>query len=464
MQKILLLLCFVFISSFQLANAQVNEKDSLFISRLHTTGLSEGQSYEWLRHLCLEIGHRLSGSPQAAAAVEYTKQMLDTLGLDKVWLQPCMVTHWVRGDKEVVYMKSPTSHEKTPLTALALGNSVGTGPDGLRAEVIEVNGIEALKKMDRKDIEGKIVFFNKPMDPNKINTFEAYGEAVGQRYAGPAIAADMGAVAAVVRSVTTSLDDYPHTGMTQHRDAAINIPAVAISTIAANALSSALKKERTNVYIRTTSQMLPDVSSFNVIGEIRGSEKPNEVILVGGHLDSWDVGQGAHDDGAGVVQSMEVLYLLKKMGYHPKRTIRCVLFMNEENGGGGGHAYAEASKKSGEFPMLSIESDAGGFTPRGFSFEGDKEEDLKLKFLKIRQWSELMDQYHLDLNLGGSGSDIGPLKDQGGVLSGFHPDSQRYFNYHHTASDVFEAVNQRELELGAISMTALVYLADRWGL
>ena len=463
MQKILLILGCAFLSSWTMAQSPTNAKDSFFVSRLHSVGLTEGQSYEWLRHLCLNIGHRLSGSSQAALAVDYTKQMLDTMGLDSVWLQPCMVTHWVRGDKEVVYMKSPNTHIEIPLTALALGNSVGTGPAGIRAEVIEVYGVEALEKMDRKDVEGKIVFFNKPMDPNKLNTFEAYGAAVGQRYRGPAVAADMGAVAALVRSVTTSLDDYPHTGVTMYRDTAKNIPAVAISTQAANALSNALKKERTNLFIRTTSQMLPKVGSYNVIGEIRGSEKPNEVILVGGHLDSWDVGQGAHDDGAGCVQSMEVLHLLKKMDYHPKRTIRCVLFMNEENGGAGGDEYARISKGSDEFPMLSIESDAGGFTPRGFTFDGEQP-DFDLMMAKVRTWSGVLDDYQLYLKPGGSGADIGPLKDQGGLLSGFHPDSQRYFDYHHAATDVFEAVNERELELGAIAMAALVYLADRWGL
>ncbi len=445
------------------ATAQSNEKDSLFIHRLHAAGLSDGKSYAWLQHLCLQIGHRLSGSTQAARAVDYTRQELESLGLDRVWLQPCMVPYWVRGDKEVVYMKSPTSHREIPLTALALGNSVGTGPDGIRAEVIEVQGVEALEKMDSAEVKGKIIFFNKPMDPTKLNTFEAYGGAVGQRYRGPALAADKGAVAAIVRSVTTSLDDYPHTGVTMYREDGPNIPAVAISTLAANALSETLKKERMNLYVRTTCQMLPPVESHNVIGEIRGYEKPNEIILVGGHLDSWDVGHGAHDDGAGCVQAMEVLYLLKKVGYQPKRTIRCVLFMNEENGGAGAEAYAQASKESGELPLLSIESDAGGFTPRGFSFDGE-EVKFDPMFAKVRQWSGLLDDYYLGIWKGGSGADIAPLKDQGGLLSGYRPDSQRYFDFHHAATDVFEAVNQRELELGAIAMASLVYLVDRWGL
>ncbi len=215
--------------------------------------------------------------------------------------------------------------------------------------------------------------------------------------------------------------------------------------------------------MKTNCQMLPDAPSFNVIGEIRGSERPDSVIVIGGHLDSWDVGHGAHDDGAGCVQSMDVLRILKTSGYRPRHTIRCVLFMNEENGLRGGRKYAEEAKRKSEFHLCAIESDAGGFTPRGFTFEGDDAVVAKL-YEKVSGYAPLFEPYGLTFSRGGSGADIGPLRGMKGLLSGYSPDSQRYFDIHHTAADTFDKVNRRELELGAASMAALVYLIDKYGL
>ncbi len=445
------------------AQSTDQDKDAFFIRNIYDEALTNGNCYHWLHHLTTQIGGRLAGSPQAAAAVAYTQQMLDTLGLDEVRLQPCTVPHWVRGDEEQVRIVNSRTLGSVELNALSLGNSVGTGPGGLTAEVIEVHDLSQLEELGPTALKGKIVFFNRPMDPTQIRTFNAYGGAVDQRVFGPTEAAKQGAVAAIVRSMTTRLDDVPHTGVTVYREGNLKIPALAISTNDAELLSSLLQKESIRVYLRNTCQTFPDKESFNVIGEIKGSTHPDEIILVGGHLDSWDVGQGAHDDGAGCVQSMDVLHLLRRIGYQPKRTIRCVLFMNEENGLGGGLAYAEASNKKGEYHLAAIESDAGGFTPRGFRTDAH-ESVFKEKLKKATEWLPLLEPYGLDITTGGSGADISPLKSQKGLLVGFAPDSQRYFDYHHTAIDTIDAVNKRELELGAAAITALVYLIDKYGL
>lgn len=442
------------------AQEQENE-DAIFIRKIHDKILTDGSAYQWLNHLTTQIGGRLAGSPQAAEAVNYTRAMLDSLQLDSVWLQPCKVPHWVRGEKEEVHIV--TSAATITLPALALGNSVATTASGIQAEVIEVQSLEEVEKLGVENIKGKIVFYNRPMNPKQIRTFNAYGGAVDQRVNGPSQAARFGAVGTLVRSVTTLHDDHPHTGVMVNKEGIAKIPAVAISTNAAEMLSKMLKEKKVTVYIKTNCKTLPEADSYNVIGEIRGSTHPDEIILVGGHLDSWDVGQGAHDDGAGCVHAMEVIRTLKELDYRPKRTIRCVLFMNEENGLAGGLAYAKASDENKEYHLAAVESDAGGFTPRGFSFDA-KNEVFAEKFLKTQDWLPLLEPYGLALNKGGSGADISPLKSQKGLLVGFRPDSQRYFDYHHTETDTFEAINQRELELGAAAITSLIYLIDKHGL
>lgn len=463
MKKLFFTLFFVFYTFLPLfAQDSTTEEDAFYIRTIFDKALTEGQCYTWLEHLTTKIGGRLAGSPQAAAAVEYTMQMLDTLGLDSVWLEPCMVPHWVRGDKEQVRIINSNTLGSINLNALALGNSVATPKKGILAEVIEVKSLDEVDQLGKAGIEGKIVFYNRPMEATQLRTFNAYGGAVDQRVNGPARASRYGAVATLVRSMTTKLDNVPHTGVTVFNDDP-PIPALAISTNDSELLSSLLKKEKVKVFISTNCKKLKDKLSYNVVGEIRGNEKPEEIILVGGHLDSWDVGSGAHDDGAGCVHSMDVLQILKRLNYKPKRTIRCVLFMNEENGLVGGLAYAEASNKKGEFHLAAIESDAGGFTPRGFSVDGDGSIFTE-RFKNVIKWFPLLEAYDLTFSKGGSGADISPLKSQKGLLFGFRPDSQRYFDYHHTAKDNMDAVNKRELELGAASITSLVYLIDKYGL
>lgn len=437
------------------------EEDSLNIRNLYDMSLLQGQSYEWLDHLSNNIGGRLSGSVNAERAVKYTKEELEELELDSVWLQPVMVPKWTRGLPEHAYIQAEGGNT-TPVNIVALGGSEPTPDTGLRAEVIEVNGIEDLENYGTDGIKGKIVFFNRPMRPELIHTFEAYGGCVDQRYSGAAEAAKYGAVGVIVRSLSHKIDEYPHTGSMSYGDLPFEkrIPAAAISTKDAEYLSGLLSlNQKTSLYFKMNCNNHEDVQSYNVIGEIKGSEYPDEIMVVGGHLDSWDLGDGAHDDGAGVVQSMEVLRLFKKSGITPKRTLRVVLFMNEENGLRGGRKYAEVAKRKNERHIFALESDAGGFTPRGFSFDATSEQ-----FEQVEEWKSLFEPYLVHyFARGGSGADIGPLKDGQVVLAGLRPDSQRYFDYHHAATDTFDAVNKRELELGAATMAALVYLVDKYG-
>lgn len=455
---------FFSLSTTLLAQSTQQEEDARYVRQIYDTALTEASCYEWLFHLTKGIGGRLAGSPESAAAISYSRHILDTLGMDTVFLQSCTVPTWVRGDAEQVRIVNSEQIGTQELRALALGHSVGTGPDGLVGEVIEVHSLDEVEELGREQIEGKIVFYNRPMDPTQLNTFSAYGGAVNQRGNGANKASEYGAIGTLVRSMTTRLDDVPHTGaMAREADGIMPIPALAISTNDAELLSRLLKKEKVRVFMRSTCERTPPATSYNVVGEIRGSTYPDEIILIGGHLDSWDVGEGAHDDGAGCVHAMQVIELMRKMNYQPQRTIRCVLFMNEESGLGGARAYWKASNDAGEYHMAAIESDRGGFTPRGFTFDAD-DEVFTQKFQQVYEWLPLLEPYKLGLSKGGSGADISGLKSQKGLLIGFEPDSQRYFDYHHTAIDTFEAVNKRELELGAAAITSLVYLLDKYGL
>lgn len=438
-----------------------SQDDAAAVKNMYHSSLSNGMSYAWLDHLSNNIGGRLSGSEGAQRAVAYTKSELEKLGLDKVWLQPVMVPKWVRGSKETGYFLA--NGQRHELNICALGGSVATPKEGLIGEVIEVNGIQELKDLGADKVKGKIIFFNRPMEPTLIQTFESYGGCVDQRYAGAMEAGKLGAIGVVVRSMTLRLDKYPHTGAMTYGDLPPEkrIPSAAISTIDAEALSDALSNNTSlQLSFNQSCKQYDDVESYNVVGEITGSEFPNEFIVIGGHLDSWDMGDGSHDDGAGVVQSMEVLRLMKLSEHKPKRSIRVVLFMNEENGLRGGRKYAEEAALNQEKHIMALESDSGGFTPRGFSFDCSDEE-----FEQVKGWELLFKPYLIHyFEKGGGGADIGPLKKEGMVLAGLRPDSQRYFDYHHTSIDTFDAVNKRELELGAATMASLVYLFDKYGL
>lgn len=438
----------------------IGQEDQAMVKNMFDTSLSNGMSYTWLDHLSNDIGGRLSGTENAQKAVDYTQAELLKLGLDKVWLQPVMVPKWVRGEKETGYFSS--KGKRNELNLCALGGSVATPDEGVKGIVIEVQSLEELKALGEEKVKNKIVFFNRPMEETLIHTFQAYGGCVDQRYAGAMEAGKLGAVGVVVRSMNLRLDDFPHTGSMTYGDLPENkrIPSAAISTNDAEKLSKTLKDDASlELSFKQSCKVYDDVESYNVIGEITGSEFPEEIIIVGGHLDSWDLGDGSHDDGAGVVQSMEVVRLMNLNENRPKRSIRVVLFMNEENGLRGGKKYAEVAKMKNEVHIMALESDSGGFTPRGFTFDCSDEE-----FEQVKGWEPLFKPYLIHyFEKGGSGADIGPLKTEGMVLAGLRPDSQRYFDHHHASNDTFDAVNKRELELGAATMASLVYLYDKYG-
>jgi len=452
---------FIVIFSYSIYSQDLNNH-SQFIKKIYNEALSSGESYERLDYLSNQIGGRLSGSINYERSVKWGKEELDVIGLDSVWLQPVMTPKWVRGAPEYAHIESsPGNTISVPIAAL--GGSISTPSIGISANVIEVKSFDELNNIGKDSINGKIIFFNRKMDPTIINTFQSYSESVNQRTQGAAKASKLGAIGVIVRSMTTILDDYPHTGSMYYNGLKLNerIPAAAISTNGAELLSSMLSlNPNIKFFFRQNSKNFPDVLSYNVIGQIDGSDRKDEIIVVGGHLDSWDLGDGSHDDGAGIVQSIEVLRILKILNYKPKRTIRVVLFANEENGLRGGNKYAELAKKNNESHIFALESDAGGFTPKGFSFETSQSE-----FNNLKEFEELFNQYGVDnFIIGGSGADIGPLKDGKIILAGLRPDSQRYFDYHHAASDTFDKINKRELELGAAAMTALVYLIDNYKL
>jgi carboxypeptidase Q len=458
MKKMLFIILCVVLSSTSYAQNANYKADSLTVKKISDEIMTNSYAYENLRFLCKKIGHRLSGSANAEKAVMATKKMLKDAGADTVYLQPCMVPHWIRGAKEEGYFE--VDGKKKSLQLTSLGNSEGSKGKMIGAEIVEVKTMNALHALGNK-VKGKMVFFNIPMNPTFIQTFYAYGAAGIGRRSGPAQAAKYGAIGVLVRSLASNADDYPHTGMTKYNDSFPKIPSVAISTNNANALSKQLKNGKlVKVFFKNNCTMLAPVQSYNVIGEIRGTEKPDEIITVGGHLDSWDLAEGAHDDGAGIVQSIEIVRAIRASGLKPKRTIRAVMFMNEENGGAGGDAYLKAAKEKKENHIFALESDAGGFTPRAFMLSMSIERKNKIKV-----WTPLFYNYGVyDFNETGAGSDIENLNEVGAGLAELLPDTERYFDVHHAATDVFEAVSKRELDLGAVNMTALIWLVSEYGL
>ena len=435
--------------------------DQIMLKNIYNFSLTNSKCYSWLDDLSNKIGSRLSGSVGAEKGVAYVKAQLETLGLDKVYLQEVMVPKWVRGEKETAYFMD--NNTKVTIPICALGSSISTSKSGLTAEVIEVKSLKELETLGEEKLKGKIIFYNRPFEPENIDAFKSYGKCVDQRYYGAKEATKYGAVGTIVRSMNFRLDDFPHTGAQSYGDIPKDnyIPTAAISTNAAELLSKKLKENsKLKFYMKLSCQTLDDVLSYNVIGEITGSVHPEKIMTVGGHLDSWDLADGSHDDGAGVVQSMAVLECFKKLNYKPKNTIRVVLFMNEENGGRGGKKYEEVSKLNNENHIFALESDSGGFSPRGFSFECDES-----NFQKVNSWKYLFEPYLIhNFVKGGTGSDIDPLTSKKIVKAGLQPDSQRYFDYHHAANDTFDAVNKRELELGAATMASLMYLFDQYGI
>ena len=442
-----------------LTQAQINQ-DSITIKKMSDEIMTNGKAYDLLRQLTKQIGGRLAGSPQQQNAAIWGQRNMESFAPDKVYMQPCKTPNWQRGGKDfasVVRVNGKAMNR--PLAALALGNSLGS--KGLvEAELLAVADFDELEK--RKDeVKGKIVYYHSMFDPNIIQTFGAYGKMGVYRSTGASRAAKYGAVGVMLHSLSTAPDNAPHTGGMKYDEDYPKIPAVALGPNDAKELYANAKKGSIRVQMQTYGYFLPDADENNVVAEIKGSTFPNEIITIGGHLDSWDVNEGAHDDGAGIVQTMEILRTMKALNYQPKRTIRFVLFANEENGMRGGNKYAELAKQNNEQHVFALESDAGGFTPRAIGISATSPEQFK----KMEQWASLLKPYGTEIRAGGGGADIGPLKNVNAsiVLAGLVPDSQRYFDLHHAKTDVFENVNKRELLLGAVNMAAIIYLVDQYG-
>ena len=433
--------------------------DSAVIREIYDMALSKGEAYNNLRYLCKEIGARITGSTEAQMAIEWGYKKMNDYGFN-VSLQEITVPHWERGTKEAFWIRNDKG-DLYKLNGLALGGSVGTN-GLLRGELVVLNSLEELKNSSIDKIKGKIVFVNQAMDEKQIQTFKAYGGCYPLRGNSASEGAKKGALAVIIRSLGLAIDKHPHTGSMRYEEDIDQIPAAAISTFDAELIAEYIALHPTQnleFVLEMDCRKLEDKTSYNVIGEIPGTSSPDKIITIGGHLDSWDTGEGAHDDGAGVIHCLEAFRILKEMNYMPEHTLRVVFFMNEENGNMGGKTYAKWVKEKGEKHIAAIESDRGGFAPRGFTCDGS---DSQIDWLKST--AHLFDSYDLHVfEKGYGGVDIGPLKKEYPkiALFGFVPDSQRYFDMHHSPNDVFENVNKRELELGAAAVASFLYLVDQ---
>jgi len=457
---IIILLSFCLISCKN-ETVPFDQETSDVITTFYGDALEFKESYELLRGLSKDVGQRLSGSEGAKKAVLWSKEVMENYGFDTVYLQEVMVPHWERGELEEAYFYN--GKNKINLSILGAGGTVSTPKEGITAEVVEVSSLDEVDELGRENIEGKIVFYNKAFNQRYINQGASYGQTGFQRRSGAVKAAEHGALASVFRSLSSSTyEDYPHTGGMSYREGLDSIPHGGLGVLSSEKLSQALKENpRLTLTIKLSGKWFPDALSHNVVGELRGSKSPEKIITVGGHLDSWDVGEGAHDDGAGCVHSIGALRLFQKQNIKPNNTIRAVMFMNEENGLRGGKKYAYVAVMDNEQHIAAIESDASGYVPRGFGFSGSDEQHKK-----IQDWLKYFDKNTISyFSKGGGGADIGPLHRQTGTpMFGLSIDGQKYFEMHHTAKDVFELVNARELELGTASMASLVYLIDKYGL
>jgi carboxypeptidase Q len=429
------------------------------LNTLRETGLAGERAYAYLERITA-CGPRLTGSPQAAAAVEATRGLMEEIGLDRVHTEPVEVGHWVRGRSETAEVAATPSRAAIPLAVCALGGSVATPDEGVTAPVIEVHGLEDVAALG-PGVRGKIVFYNRPMDRRLPDPFAAYGAAADQRVAGPSAAARFGAAAVLVRSLTLRVDRHPHTGMLRYDPAVPRIPAAAVSTADADALSALLKQDKdVAVTLRLDCRDLGRLISANVVGEITGTARPDEIILVGGHLDSWDLAAGAHDDAAGCAAALEALALLKDAGLRARRTIRAVLFMDEEFGGTGGRAYAASPLRAGERHLAAAESDRGGFVPIGLAVGG---KDSRARD-RISAYGDALRPLGVSFIVpGGGGVDVAPLVERGAVPAAVMVNAQAYFDVHHSALDTAASVHPRELELQAVILAAVAGILAQEG-
>lgn len=436
--------------------AQYTKEDSIQVQKIAKNILNDNTMHNDLKILCKDIGNRLSGSEAAEKAIKWGVKTLKEAGADSVWLQPTLVPKWVRGSESLLINFGKGMEH---VSVLSLGNTHGTDGKPLTAEIVVFNTIEALKNAKTQELKGKFILLNIPFPQDVINTFEGYSHAVVMRGQGPTLAAEKGAAGLIIRAVSTTFDDAPHTGTARTSSEYKPVPAVSVGTETADRIAKSIQNgQKVTAQLTSNCKMEGEVLSYNVIGEYFGKKYRNKYIVVGGHLDSWDIGEGAHDDGVGCVQSIEVLRTLKQVNYKPNHTIRVVLFMNEENGNRGGIAYADSAVKHKEQHLFALESDAGGFTPRGFGLVVDHS-----KRQQAQSWIPLLQPFGINsMNQESCGVDITPLKNTGVAAGELLPENQRYFDFHHSRHDVFEAVNQRELKLGAAAMTSFLYLIDTY--
>jgi carboxypeptidase Q len=420
--------------------------------RILEAARSDGRAYDKLAWLTDRIGHRLSGSTSLDRAIAWSVEQLKRDGIDRVWTEEVRVPHWVRG-RESARIVAPTEQR---LAILALGGSIGTPPGGITGEVVQVDSLDALRLLGER-ARGKIVLFNREMQRG-FNAENGYGALSPLRGDGPAEAAKLGAIAALVRSLGTATFRLPHTGATRFPDDVPKIPAAAVSAEDALLIGRLIAAgETVRVQLELGCETLPDATSANVLAEIRGREKPDEIVVIGAHLDSWDVGTGATDDGAGCAMVLETMRLVRKLGLTPRRTLRAVLFTNEENGLRGGRAYAERHEKEMPLHVAAIETDAGGAPPVAFGVSAGEGGVDMVKAIAAR----LADLGIRDVFPRGGGADIGPMRKHGVPLLGHMPDSTYYFDYHHTEADTLDKVDRTALDKNVAAFAYLAFsLAD----
>lgn len=455
MKIITLLLIFL---SFNPIQAQ--DEDSLFIRSLFNEALQSEIAYEQLIKLCTIAPGRLAGTEECDIALEYIYDEMQAMLFDTVYKQPCYVRKWIRGPEETAWFNIGDGVEQY-LAVDALGGSVATAEDGFFAEIIMLSSIEEMQSLGREKIEGKIVFFNFKMSQTFINTFRAYSENVRMRIYGADEASKFGALAVLVRSLTLTNDTFPHTGIMRYKTGLKKIPGFGISAVHSDILAQAyIENPDLHVFLKCSCKEYPEVKQYNVIGEITGEKNPQRIISVGGHIDAWFNTQGAHDDGAGCIQSLEVARLFFALGYKPQNTLRIVMFLDEEMAQRGARVYANQILREGDIHYFALESDRGATIPTGFTFDGP---NVVVK--RLQSWSKYFKPYGLyEFIKSGSGVDISFLKKHGTVLSALLVESQRYFDFHHSAYDTWEQVNRREMQMGAAAMAALIYLVDKKGL
>jgi len=417
--------------------------------------MMNGTAYNNLGELTKGIGPRLSATPGYMKAVEWAERKLKEIGIEMIWRQEAKAPIWIRG-KESLQIKAGNGEWKN-IRMLSFGNSEGTGGKDITGEIVIITTTSELNAMSVGQLKDKIVFVNLPMDPRIINTSDSYLITAKSKLISPSVIAKTGAKALIIRSLTTANDDTPHAKMIYYEpDDKVKIPAMTIGARSADELEKLLKKQKVTAKINMTAESKGETTNPNIIAEIPG-KKDSKVIVLGAQLDSWDFGEGAIDDGTGVVQCIEVLRTIKALGIDNNHTIRVVLYANSENGGQGREMYAAYVKKKEEKHVFALGTDAGGYSPRGFSLDMSPQ-----RRRQIFEWKNYFLPYGVyDFDQTEAIQDISPLKKLDIPLAELVVDTQRYFDYHHSVEDTFDKVNKRELLLGAVAMTQMVFMIDK---